>query len=56
MAIQESQANYLAELQHLGVPTRSKSQHAQGEQSPVGDWSHEDDLSHAEEETPPPYP
>ena len=46
----------LAELQHLVVPTRSKSQHAQGEQSPVRDWSHEDDLSHAEEETPPPYP
>ena len=27
----------LAKLQHLRVPTRSKSQHAQGEQSPVRD-------------------
>ena len=45
----------LAELQHLVVPTRFKSQHAQGEQSPMRDWSREDDLSHAEEETPPPH-
>ena len=45
----------LAELQHLVLPTRSKSQHAQGEQSPMRDWSCEDDLSHAEEETPPPH-
>ena len=44
----------LAELQHLVLPTRSKSQHAQDEQSPVRDWSREDDFSHAEEETPPP--
>ena len=35
----------LVELQHLVVPTRSKSQHAQGEQSPMRDWSHEDDLA-----------
>jgi hypothetical protein len=42
-----------AKLQHLVVPTRSKSQHAQGEQSPMRDWSREDDLSHAKEETPP---
>lgn len=44
-----------AELQHLVVPTRSKSQHAQDEQSSVRDWSREDDLSRAEEETPPPH-
>ena len=42
-----------AELQHLVVPTRSKSQHALGKQSPIRDWSHEGDLSLAEEETPP---
>ena len=43
-----------AELQNLVVSTRSKSQHTQGEQSPMRDWSREDDLSHAEE-TPPPH-
>ena len=43
------------ELQHLVLPTRSKIQHAQSEQSPMRDWSREDDLSHAEEETPPPH-
>jgi hypothetical protein len=43
------------ELQHLVVPTRSKSQHAQGEQSPVRDYSREDDLSLVEVETPPPH-
>jgi hypothetical protein len=46
----------LAELQHLIVPTRSKSQHAQGEESPVRDYSREDDLSLVEVETPSPHP
>ena len=46
----------LAELQHLVVPTRFKSHIEQGEQSPMRDWSCEDDLSLAEEQSPPPHP
>lgn len=44
------------ELQHIGVVTWCKSHHAQGEHSPVRDWSLQGDLVHAEEEAPTPTP